>query len=407
MKDWWRKVKILLVAPEYPPYSHGGGGVVSQVLAQKLAWRGHDVTVIAGCHEQVLSRNYQWGYEGKVKVVWIPLIRVLEAAYPQIQGSLPPNLKSLLFLKNIDYDDFDVIHLFAFGHLHIDLMNLIVKSSRKILTVHGFPKYVGKEGGAGLPLKLLYKMYFETLGRHTLNSAKMVTAVSKFVAEECIKRGVPKEKILVIPNGIELKKYKPTQYGELEEEFHLEAEDILILSIARVSWQKGLEYALEAIHKVIKVTDKPIKYMIVGPIEDRNYYLRLIRQAKDLGLKENVIFTGFLGEKKMQALTRANIFLAPSIHESFGLAVLEAMALGKPIIASNCEGLKCIIDHMKTGILVRAADSAEIADAILKLLSDSNLQKRLSKNALSIVKKYDWENRLNEYERVYREISIQ
>jgi len=62
---------------------------------------------------------------------------------------------------------------------------------------------------------------------------------------------------------------------------------------------------------------------------------------------------------------------------------------------------------MKTGILVRAADSAEIADAILKLLSDSNLQKRLSENALSIVKEHDWESRLNEYERVYREISSQ
>lgn len=407
MKGWWGKVRILLVAPEYPPYSHGGGGVISQILARKLAWRGHDVTVIAGFQGGVLSRNYKWEYEGKVKVVWIPLIRVLETTYPQIQGSLPPNLKSLLFLKNIDYDDFDVIHLFAFGHLHVDLVNLIARSSRKILTVHGFPKYVEKDGKAGLPIKLSYKVYFETLGRHTLNSAKKITAVSKFVAEECIKRGVPKEKIIVIPNGIELEKYKPTPYGELEEEFHLRAEDILILSIARISWQKGLEYALDAIYKVIKVTDKPIKYMIVGPVEDRNYYSRLIRQVEDFGLKENVIFTGFLREKKMQALTRANIFLVPSIHESFGLAVLEAMALGKPIIASNCEGLKCIIDHMKTGILVRAADSAEIADAILKLLSDSNLQKRLSENALSIVKEHDWENRLNEYERLYREISSQ
>jgi hypothetical protein len=156
------------VVPEYPPYGQGGGGVVSQLLAQKLAERRHMVSVIAGYHGRALRTDSPEEYEGKIEVIWVPLVGILEVKYPQIQGSLPPSLRSLCYLKAIDYDSFDVIHLFAFGHLLIDYVNLIAKSSRKILTIHGFPKYVEKGGTASFPLKLLYTMYFETLGRHTL-----------------------------------------------------------------------------------------------------------------------------------------------------------------------------------------------------------------------------------------------
>lgn len=397
-------MKILIVTPVYPPYARGGGGVVVQALANGLAKEGHETTVISGYYpKKTLSERPHKNCEEEVEIIWIPLMKMMEARYPQLRGSLPPNSPSLAFLKTIDYEEYDVIHLHGFGHLLVDYVNLVAKNLRRILTIHAFPKYVEKHGGAGFPLRLLYGIYYSTLGNHTLHSAEAITTVSAFTAEECVKRGISKDKIVVIENGIDLEKYRPVEYDEFEEKFHLGKEDLLILSIARVAWHKGFEFALEAIHKVMKATDRLIKYMIVGSIEDQNYYWNLRKQTEKLSLKKNVIFSGFLSHNmKIQALTRADIFLAPSLHEGFGLVLLEAMALGKPVIASDCEGFKCVLEHMRTGLLVKQGKSVEIANAILTLLENTHLSKRLSSNAFHEVKKHDWKVVIERYEELYQ-----
>jgi phosphatidylinositol alpha-mannosyltransferase len=185
---------------------------------------------------------------------------------------------------------------------------------------------------------------------------------------------------------------------------------VLILSIARIVWLKGFEYAIESLHQVMKIIKKPIKYMIIGPIEDKKYYSKLCEQIEKVGLKDNVIFTGSLGitskedqNLKLQALTKADIFLVPSLHESFGLVILEAMAMGKPIVASNIEGIASILDNMKTGILVNPIIPKEIADAITTLLGNSTLCTKLSENAKCEVKKYDWDVIVDNYEKIYRQ----
>ena len=107
---------------------------------------------------------------------------------------------------------------------------------------------------------------------------------------------------------------------------------------------------------------------------------------------------------KLQALSRSDIFLAPSLHEGFGLVLLEAMALGKPIVASNCEGFQQLVENMKTGLLVEPANSKEITNAIMLLLFDSALQQQLSENALFSIRKYSWIERIKEYEELYKEV---
>lgn len=399
-------MKVLIVTPEYPPYACGGGGAVAQMIAQGLAKKGHKITVMSGYYpKKMLNERPHKNWDEEIGIIWIPLMRMMETKFPQLRGSMPPNPPSLLFLKTKDYAEYDVIHLCAFGHLLIDYVNLVAKNPRKILTIHAFPKYVEKGGGASFPLRLLYRIYYRTLGINTLKSAKAITSVSKFTARECVERGIPENKIVVIENGIDLEKYKPVNYDELEQKFHLQKEDVVILSISRVTWYKGYEYALKAIYEVVKASNKSIKYMIVGSIEDRNYYWKLSKQVEKLGLKNNVILSGFLNEKlKLQALSRANIFLAPSLHEGFGLVILEAMALGKPAIASNCEGFRCILEHMKTGILVKPANSEEVANAIRLLLSNPDMQEKLLKNAFSEAQKYSWKKVVERYEGLYERI---
>ena len=400
-------MKILIVAPLYPPYARGGGGAGISAIAMGLAKRGHKITVLSGCFsDKPLTAKPQRDWNDGIEIIWIPLMKFMEKTYPQLRGSMPPNLPSLVFLKTLDFDSYDIIHFSAFGHLLIDVANLFIKNPNKILTVHAFPKYFENKGNARSPLGLLYRIYSRTLGRYTLQSAKAQTVISQFTLDESIKWGVAEDKIKLIENGIDLGKFNPVACKEFEERYNLKKDDLVILSISRLTWHKGYEYALDAISHIIKSTQKAIKFVVIGSIEDQNYYYNLQKQTHELSLDKNVKFTGFISkDMKLQALSRSDIFLAPSLHEGFGLVLLEAMALGKPIVASNCEGFQHLIENMKTGLLVEPANSKEIANAIILLLSDSALREQLSKNALRSVKKYGWIERVKEYEELYREVT--
>jgi glycosyltransferase involved in cell wall biosynthesis len=408
-----KKLRILMIAPSFPPHNQGGGGSFYKTLAHKLFERGHSITVITGYHGKELKKENLETRDGKIEIIWLPLMKIAQEKYPQMQESLPPNIQSFFQSKTINHKNYDLIHMLAFGHLLIDILNLVMRTQRKILTIHGFPKFIEKkdEGRADQLIKLSYRIYLNTLGKHTLNSARIITVPSSFVAEECIQQGISPSKVKTIPNGLDLQNYCPAQSCyELEKKYNIMKEDVLILSIARIVWLKGFEYAIDAIHQVVKQTERSIKYMIVGPIEDQKYYSKLVKQVEMLGLKNNVIFTGLLDivsqkdqNLKLQALTRADIFLVTSLHESFGFVVLEAMAVGKPIVASNLEGIACILDNMKTGILVNPTISKEIADAVTTLLNNPILCKKLSDNANYEIKKYDWETIVDSYEKIYRQ----
>lgn len=397
-------MKILLVVPDFPPHSHGGGGVVYKTIAEKLVDRGHEVTIIAGYHGKRIEIRSEAG-NNRLKLVWIPLLTILEKKFPQLQDSLPPSLKSLYYLSRICYKEFDVVHLLAFGHLITDCVNLFARN-KKILTIHAFPKYFESKK-TNIFLRLLFNIYSRTLAAHTIRSAHIITTPTTFVAGECKRKYGQSEKIRVISNGIDLIKYSLTSCSDIERKFQIEKDDILIVSIARIVWHKGFEYALDALKTVSLTTQQRIKYIIIGSIEDENYYHFLEQRIKELGLQQNVVFTGFIDHAlKLQALNRADIFLAPSLHEGFGLTVLEAMALGKPIIASNCEGFACILKDAYTGMLVNPANAKDIADSIVSLLHNSVLRRNLSKEARKEVQKYDWNTIVETYEGAYCDVFI-
>lgn len=398
-------MKILLVVPDYPPYNQGGGGVVYKTIAQKMAERGHRVNIIAGYSGNELRKESLEENDSKMEVLWVPLMSILTDRHPRFKSYLPPKIRTLRYLNAVDYNDYDVIHMLAFGHLLIDFINLVARSHRKILTIHAFPKNVERQGNASYFTKLFYKVYMKTLGRYTLNSTEIITVVTKFVAEECVKKGIEPHKVKIISNGIDLDRYINVNYDALQEKYKIKKDDVLLLSISRIDWYKGFENAIESLHQLMKITNKTIKYMIIGAIEDQNYFSKLNQQIEKKGIRNNVIFTGFIDHNlKLQALTRADIFLVPSLHEGFGIVNLEAMAMGKSIVASNLEGIACVLDHMKTGFLVKPAQPNELADAITTLLTSPDLRDKLSRNANMEVKKYDWNLIIDNFEMIYRQI---
>ncbi|MEK9136607.1 MAG: glycosyltransferase family 4 protein, partial [Bacteroidota bacterium] len=151
---------------------------------------------------------------------------------------------------------------------------------------------------------------------------------------------------------------------------------------------KSVDHLLQALPEVVKQVPE-VKVLIVGEGDDR---LRLEQTSKDIGLSGVVEFTGFVPEqKKIELLQQMWFKVTTSSKEGWGLTVLEANACGTPVIASNVQGLRDAVKDNETGLLYTYGNVNDLAVKILKLLTDTNLRDRLTRNSIEWAKKFDWE----------------
>jgi colanic acid/amylovoran biosynthesis glycosyltransferase len=161
-----------------------------------------------------------------------------------------------------------------------------------------------------------------------------------------------------------------------EFEFH---DPVRILTVARLIWIKGLEYGIEAMAK-LKADGFRVQYTLVG---DGSEYQKLLTQAEELGLKEDVIFAGKLSHKEtLVQMQHCDMYIQPSLNEGFCNAILEAQAIGCLCIASDVGALPENILNNETGWLVKTRDSNELAAALKRTLNLSiNERIRISEDA--------------------------
>lgn len=191
--------------------------------------------------------------------------------------------------------------------------------------------------------------------------------VSEYLADSLIHQHELKEaKISVIYNGIDLDYFNVACESPLKRnEFLREEEKILIGAIGRLVAEKGLKYLIECMPEVLKRFARA-KLLLVGNGPSRT---NLEKRVLSLGLKDNIIFTGFRSDIR-EILSCLDILILPSILEGFPMIVLEAMAMAKPIVASDIPGIREQIINGKNGILVPVKDSDALAAAIIKILAD-------------------------------------
>lgn len=224
-----------------------------------------------------------------------------------------------------------------------------------------------------------------------INSADRIIAVSR-VAATFISHFTDKE-VSIIPNGVNIEEFAP----------HIKKFDgKSILFVGRLVYRKGLHLLLEAMKQVVNEKNN-VELTIAG-----SGYLSPVLKAvvKTSGLHNNIFLREGLRKSELIDLyQRANIFVLPSIFgESFGIVLLEAMASRTPIVATAQGGIREIVNHMETGLLVRKNNVEELARGILILLENKELSERISSNAFREVKKYDWNIIVKRIEEVYEEI---
>ena len=212
---------------------------------------------------------------------------------------------------------------------------------------------------------------------HGLNTATCfrysdrLIAVSRAVKSHLVAQGIKEHKIHVVHNGVDLVKYQPTGTREARAAFDgsaiaIEPDELLLGVFGRLSSEKGQRVAIEAMFLISK--EYPgARLAIVGDGGDMD---DLKSATAALGLNDRVIFTGFVQDVRGIMGACDAVVVPSSRGEGFGLAAVEAMALGKPVVASDQGGLKEIIIHNETGLLTPPNDPQSLAEAVCSILAD-------------------------------------
>lgn len=202
----------------------------------------------------------------------------------------------------------------------------------------------------------------------------------------------------VVSNGINLKEFQPLDIGDFHERFNLPNDKVKLLFVGRLYPEKSIDTLIKAIPHIIKEHENT-HLMIVGAGHQRT---KLEKLVKELDLGKHITFLGLVSdEDKIHAYNASDIFVLPSLAELEGMVVLEAMACGKPIIISDAEmsASRFFVDN--NGFLFKKEDHQDLAQQVLKLITDADLRKKMGKISFEKSKHYDINKSVELLEEVY------
>jgi len=196
---------------------------------------------------------------------------------------------------------------------------------------------------------------------------------------------IPLDKITTIPSAVDSSFLNDISSKEAESRSGYP----VVLYVGRLAPRKGVHYLLQAMQHIIEhFPEARLVVVGVGPLE---HHLRDL--PKRLGLQNSVMFLGYVSDERIRRLlTIADVVVVPSIFEGCPLVLLEAMAAGKPVVASAVQGIPEVVKHDFSGLLVKPSNISEIEHAVVRLLEDKSFANHLGENARrTIVRDYSWE----------------
>lgn len=303
-----------------------------------------------------------------------------------------PLTTSFLFstLNIVRRNDIRIVHC---GHVYMGFLGFIIKKLfRKPYFVYTYAQEVMEKS---LPKN---KIVSRWLGNVILRNAAKIITISNFTKEEILKWGISEDKVAKIPMGADFDIFKPDEIkrDSIIKEYSLNGNKIL-LTVSRLEKRKGHDMVLKSLPTVLNFFPK-IKYLIVGEGE---YKEELEKIVDKLGLNNNVMFMGELQKEKLSFFyNAADVFIMPSRDlaeegeiEGFGVVFLEANACEKPVIGGRSGGVPDAIVDGETGILVDPESIEEISNALITLLKNKKLAKKMGENGRRrVVEEYNWEN---------------
>jgi len=357
-------VKIALVSPY--DFAHPGGVVLHiSCLEHYFTQMGHEVKVIAPASRAIPDFGDRFIPIGRPR----PIPSSGSIARVTVSIWLAPKIREVL-----EREKFDIIHF------HEPLMPMLCTSILRLsqtANIGTFHASYGKPGyNFARPIgKWILRRWFRKLdGKIAVSRPAMEFAHEHFPGYYNI-----------IPNGVDVEHFSP-DVAPIEE---FKDGKLNILFVSRLEKRKGLNYLLQAFRQV-KEEIPDSRLIVVGPgTRLRRRYERYVART---GLKD-VVFVGLVSYDDLPRYYQtADVFCAPAIgSESFGIILLEAMALGKPIVASNIEGYASVISRGVDGLLVPPADKDQLAQALIALLNDEALRREMGAQGRIKALEHSWE----------------
>ena len=366
----------------YPTF--GGSGVVATELGMELAKKGHEIHFITynqPVRLDSLSKNVHYH---EVHVPEYPLF-----LYQPYELALSSKIVDMARLHQIE-----LLHVhYAIPHAYAAYM----------------AKQILKEEGIHIPVvTTLHGTDITLVGSHpvykpavtfSINKSDAVTAVSEDLKAQTERIFKVKKEIQVVPNFIDLDRHEPN-FTDCQRSFMAKDEERIITHISNFRKVKQIPDVINIFNNIQK--EIPSKLMMVGDGPEREPAELL---CKKLGIEDKVIFFGNSNEID-KILCFSDLFLLPSISESFGLAALEAMAFGVPVISTNAGGIPEVNKHGFSGFLSDVNDVQDMSKNALKILRNLNDLKQFKLNAKQQASQFNIHEIVPKYETIYEQALI-
>lgn len=378
-------MKIAQVTATFPPYMAGIGNVCYH-NSLELAKLGHEVTVYTSNYP-----NIEYKYPNIFQVKRLPsLFRFGNA----------PFLPGLMNIK-----DYDIVHLhypFYFGSEMIYAISKLRKL-KYIITYHHDVINTGLIG-------LFCKVNSSTLMKLIINSASKIGVTSLDYVQQSIIKDIINIKrkndwVVEIPNGVDINLFNPSVDGtKIKKQHGIESKEVVLFvgALDKAHYFKGIEYLLRSF---AKLKNNDANLLIVGNGTLKKLYIEI---AKELNILDKTVFVGNVSNDDLPKYYAASdIIVLPSISmgEAFGVVLIEAMATGKPIIASNLPGVRTVISDGINGFLAEPKNVEDLASKIEYLLENEDVRREFGKQGRKKAERYySWENIGKKLESIYLEV---
>lgn len=387
-------MKVLMFGWEFPPFNSGGLGTACYGIAKSLSEKGMEINFVLPQNRKV-SEKFLNVISAKLPKIKIKEVDSLLVSYMTSQSyrksflSLDKNYQDNIYCKNLIEEvyryalvakdiasevDHEVIHCHDWMTFPAGIAAKSV--SKKPMIAHIHSTEYDRSAGHGVNPEV-YK-----IEKEGVEEADKVIAVSRFTKDRIARNyNIDERKIEVVYNAIDKNEF----FSDLNCKNHLNGfNKKIVLFLGRITLHKGPDYFLCAAKKVLEKNSNVI--FIISGSGDMEH--QIIEQASEMGIADKVLFTGFLRNEELRKIYKmANLYVMPSVSEPFGITPLESIASGTPVIISKQSGISEVLDHC---LKVDFWDTDEMANKILSVLENEELEDCLSGNSLKEIDKLHW-----------------
>jgi glycosyltransferase involved in cell wall biosynthesis len=288
--------------------------------------------------------------------------------------------------------NYDVVHMWTYFYLN-SIFTLIYKLfARKTKLIMACDTFPGYSFNPGFLTKIIFKIYALILGWFLFSVPNKIHLYGESMAKFALKAGVKQKKIDVVPTGVNIEKFSKAKDID-RKELGLGKNDFVIMYAGLIVPRKGIDVMLKVTKRLVR-KQKNTKLLLVGEGPSKNKYEKM---AESMGISKNVVFAGWRKDIP-QVMKTANVLILPSRGEGLPGIVMEAMASGLPVVASN---IPCIPDLIEEGVSGFLCTMNDVNCFAKKVMESKKHSDSVKKNAFNKIKNFRWEKLLDKYKKMY------